>query len=272
MSFRSTNSKFKHVLTGAPLLPRSDASDAGSWSGVAFTSAYPCRSLAVAWPPDIYETSRIQLSSFYTPASWISGAVVSGYPEGRTHPNARPRTERLLDFALDRLLLQPGPRFMAGDWNFPVEALNVCVTVAGLRSKTCVFLGLAARLSILAKAPLGTTICGSRQNLPLDFWISMWILRLLPTTLSLWLLLPAAVHTSSALSGRAPNLFHGPRCLSCLKVCRFVPRMIPLGSMLTYGNAKKPKPSRTWLRNGCLAWRDEQLRPNPDVSLAAKRL
>ena len=125
MSFRSTNSKFKHVLTGAPLLPRSDASDAGSWSGVAFTSAYPCRSLAVAWPPDIYETSRIQLSSFYTPASWISGAVVYGYPEGRTHPNARPRTEMLLDFALDRLLLQPGPRFMAGDWNFPVESLHI---------------------------------------------------------------------------------------------------------------------------------------------------
>ena len=124
-SFRSTNSRYKHVLTGAPLLPRAESSDAGSWSGVAFASAHPCRSLAVAWPPDVHETGRIQLSSFYTPAAWISGAVVYGYPEGRTHPNARPRTEGLLDFALNRLLLQPGPRFMAGDWNFPIESLAI---------------------------------------------------------------------------------------------------------------------------------------------------
>ena len=27
--------------------------------------------------------------------------------------------------ALDRLLVQPGPRFMAGDWNFPVESLHI---------------------------------------------------------------------------------------------------------------------------------------------------
>ena len=125
MSLRSTKSRYKHVLTGAPLLPRAESSDAGAWSGVAFTSAVPCRTLAVAWPPDLYETGRIQLSSFFTSAGWISGAVIYGYPEGRTHLHAKSKTEGLLDFAFDRLQLQPGPRFMAGDWNFTVDSLDV---------------------------------------------------------------------------------------------------------------------------------------------------
>ena len=124
MSFRSTRSRYKHVLAGAPLLPRAESSDAGSWSGVAFASELPCRSLAVAWPPDLYETGRIQLSSFFSPAGWISGAVIYGYPEGRTHLQAKSKTEGMLDFAFDRLQLQPGPRFMAGDWNFTVDSLD----------------------------------------------------------------------------------------------------------------------------------------------------
>jgi len=55
----------------------------------------------------------------------VTGAVVYGYPEGRTHPFAHEKTEQLLDFAFDRLSMQPGPRFMAGDWNFAPEALQV---------------------------------------------------------------------------------------------------------------------------------------------------
>ena len=125
LSLRSTGSQFKHVLTGAPLAPRSEASDAGLWSGVALVSAFPCRSLAVEWPPDVYETSRVQFSAFFGPTGWVSGAVIYGYPEGRKHPHAHAKTEGLLDFAFDRLALQPGPKFMAGDWNFPLDALTV---------------------------------------------------------------------------------------------------------------------------------------------------
>ena len=133
LSFRSCNSKFKHVLSGAPMTPRSTASDAGQWAGVAFTSAYPCRSLATQWPVDLYETGRVQIGAFFTPSSWISGAVVYGYPEGRSHPQALARTEAILDFAFQRLLAQPGPRFFAGDWNFAPENLQITaqLTAAG---------------------------------------------------------------------------------------------------------------------------------------------
>jgi len=125
LSFRSMKTRYKHVLAGAPVTPRSTSSDAGHWSGVAFTTSLPCRTLAVDWPPDLYETGRLQFGSFCTPASWVSGAVVYGYPEGKTHAQAFTRTEALLDFALHRLLQQPGPRFLAGDWNFDITALEV---------------------------------------------------------------------------------------------------------------------------------------------------
>lgn len=45
-SFKSLQSKYKHVITGAPMAPRTTTSDAGQWAGVAFTSTVPCRSLA----------------------------------------------------------------------------------------------------------------------------------------------------------------------------------------------------------------------------------
>ena len=124
-SLKSMRSKFKHVLTGAPMAPRSTASDAGEWSGVAFTSAYPCRTMATPWPPDVYESGRLQFGSFFTPASWISGAVLYGYPPGRTHPNAHEQTEALLDFAASHLLGFPGPKFLGGDWNFELPDLAV---------------------------------------------------------------------------------------------------------------------------------------------------
>ena len=124
-SFRSHKSRFKHVLTGAPMAPRSLSSDAGQWAGVAFASAYPCRTIAAPWPSDLYETGRIQFAAFHTPSDWISGAVIYGYPEGKTHTNAHAKTEAILDFAWTRLQAQTGPRFMAGDWNFTPDRLQL---------------------------------------------------------------------------------------------------------------------------------------------------
>lgn len=125
VSFRSMRSRFKQVVTGFPMSPRTTASDAGGWAGVAFASEFPCRSMATAWPPDLYETGRIQFSAFFTPSSWVSGGVVYGYPEGRNHPNALVHTDRMLDFAFHRMSLQPGPRFLGGDWNFTLDRLEI---------------------------------------------------------------------------------------------------------------------------------------------------
>ena len=122
-------SKYRTVLTGAPMAPRSAASEAGQWAGVGFVSAVPCRTVATAWPLDLYETGRLQFAAFHTQSSWTFGAVVYGYPEGKTHPMAHQRTEAILDFAITRLAMSPGPRFLAGDFNFEPDVLEAVQTL-----------------------------------------------------------------------------------------------------------------------------------------------
>lgn len=124
-SLKSMRSRFKHLLTGAPMAQRNASSDAGEWAGVAFTSSFPCRTLAIPWPADVYETGRLQFGSFFTTSSWVTGAVLYGYPEGRNHPNAHCQTEDLLDFAVSHLMSLPGPKFIGGDWNFQMSDLAV---------------------------------------------------------------------------------------------------------------------------------------------------
>ena len=124
-SLRSLRSPFKHLLTGAPMAPRCSNSEAGQYAGVAFAATVPCRVPAVPWPPDLYETGRVQFGSFFACASWVSGAVVYGFPEGKVHPNAKARTSAILDFAFDQLQLRPGPRFLCGDWNYTVDCLDL---------------------------------------------------------------------------------------------------------------------------------------------------
>jgi hypothetical protein len=123
-SLRSMRSDFKQVLTGAPMSPRT-TSDAGGWAGVAYLSTVPCRTMATPWPPDLYESGRIQFASFCMSLSWVSGSVVYGFPEGKTHSRAFELTERMLDFAFDHMQSIPGPRFMCGDWNFTLDSLTV---------------------------------------------------------------------------------------------------------------------------------------------------
>jgi len=131
-SFRSSKTRYRNLLAGAPMAPRSASSDAGHYAGVAFATTCPCRTVAAPWPPDIFETGRIQFGSFFTAISWVTGAVVYGFPEGRNHLHAHARTEAILDFAFHRLVAQPGPKFFAGDWNFALESLAI---TEQLRSK-----------------------------------------------------------------------------------------------------------------------------------------
>ena len=52
-SLKATRVGFSHFVSGSPMAPRSNASEAGDWAGVAVASKYPCRSLSVQWPPDL---------------------------------------------------------------------------------------------------------------------------------------------------------------------------------------------------------------------------
>ena len=129
-SLKAMRSPFKHVITGAPLAPRSTASEAGQWAGVGFVTTCPARTVSVPWPLDVYESSRVQFMTAYLDQTWITGAVVYGYPTGKTHHDALQRTEALLDFASDHLLTLPGDRFLAGDWNYQPHELQVSQKLA----------------------------------------------------------------------------------------------------------------------------------------------
>ena len=126
-SLKSADTGYSHFVAGAPVAPRSIVSEAGAWAGVGFATRCPSRALSIEWPPDLYETSRIQFCASYLRSFWLTGAVVYGYPAGVTHPHAFEQTQALLDFACDHLVHQcVGPRFFAGDWNFTISQLAVC--------------------------------------------------------------------------------------------------------------------------------------------------
>ena len=163
-SLRSMHSRYRNVLTGAPMAPRSQASDAGMWAGVGFASTVPCRTVATDWPDDLYQTGRIQFAAFHVSAPWTS--VVYGYPEGKTHPMAQQRTEAMLDFAVQRLSMTPGPRFLAGDFNFEPEALNI---TNDLRAKGWIEIQdhqfrTGAPIQLACKGATVKTICGFRLS------------------------------------------------------------------------------------------------------------
>lgn len=139
--------------------PRSTSSDAGQWSGVRFASAYPCRVIAAPWPQDLFSTGRLQFGAFFTPAGWISGSVVYGYPEGRTHQNALQKTEDMLDFAFQRMSAQPGPRFLAGDWNFTPDSLHITS-----RLRAAGWVEVQDHLHMLTGKPIENTCKGATRK------------------------------------------------------------------------------------------------------------
>ena len=129
-SWRATHSSYRSVIAGAPMRPRSHASDAGEWAGVLMAAGHPMRSLNVPWPADLYESGRISFASTFCNEVWVSGGVIYGYPSGKTHIDALDRTNAMLDFAAACILDMSGPRYLCGDWNHELSQLSACTTLA----------------------------------------------------------------------------------------------------------------------------------------------
>ena len=124
-SLHSHNEGYRALVTGAPLPPRSYASNAGSWAGVACVSKCPSRALDVPWPPDLFATSRIQFVSSFMDPCWISRCIIYGYPIGKKHWQAKTRTADILDFAFMHLSNVSGLKYLCGDFNFQMDDLDV---------------------------------------------------------------------------------------------------------------------------------------------------
>ena len=116
--------QYKHLVTGAPVAPRSAGGWAGQYSGVAVVSSVPSRALSACWPPDLFDTGRVQVVSSFLHNMWVTGAVAYGYPQSKTHSNATQRTLDLLAFLVTYLTqVASGPRYFCGDWNLAPDQL-----------------------------------------------------------------------------------------------------------------------------------------------------
>ena len=116
---------FSRLVTGAPLAPRSSASDAGLWSGVAFASSFPCRPLPAPWPPDLFDTGRVQFASCLCHFGSLAQLCMDFHRAACiAMPTNVPRPSLDL-FCFRHLDSLPGPRYFCGDWNYEPHQLQV---------------------------------------------------------------------------------------------------------------------------------------------------
>ena len=116
-------------VPGFPVQPRSTVSNHGNWSGVGVLSQFPCKSLPHDWSPWAFESSRLAAVTVFCHDIWLNGVVVYGLPTGPTHPQARSRTNSLLQEAVKRVLCLDGPRFLGGDFNHDASELSALETL-----------------------------------------------------------------------------------------------------------------------------------------------
>ena len=113
----SFQSPYRWIVHGTEVLPRSQVSDVGKWTGVAAISKWPTRRLTHDWASSLHSTGRLVASTSFINELWVSGITVYGTPVGPTHPGARETTEALLRAAIKRVIQAVGCRFIAGDFN-----------------------------------------------------------------------------------------------------------------------------------------------------------
>ena len=113
-----SQSPFKYVVGGYPTPVRQHSQHSGTWTGVATISRFPTRQVPVEWPPDVFQTSRVVVTTTLCNDLWISGGVVYGEPPGIQHPFAQMHTEQLLNSTIEAVVQLRGCRYVAGDWNF----------------------------------------------------------------------------------------------------------------------------------------------------------
>ena len=119
-----SHSRYSHVITGSPLPARINTNDAGQYSGVATIARVPARALCACWPQDLFETGRVQITGTFINQTWITGAVMYGYPQGKVHHNALARSSDMLEFLISHMTqVASGPRYLCGDLNHEIDQL-----------------------------------------------------------------------------------------------------------------------------------------------------
>ena len=122
---RCQSSPFRNVVSGQDCPIRSRSEVAGSFTGVAALSRWPCRAIPHHIPLELYQTSRIQTVGVCIHNLWISVGIMYGFPYSTTHLHPRYQTEQLLSSLIDRIGTQcHGPRVIMGDFNWERHELS----------------------------------------------------------------------------------------------------------------------------------------------------
>ena len=116
-------------VPGHPVKQRSKISDHGTWSGVGVLTKHACQALPHDWSPWAFESSRLLAFTSFVNHMWLSGVVMYGLPTGPTHPQAKARTNALVQEAVRRVLCMDGPRIFGGDFNHDLDELPALDTL-----------------------------------------------------------------------------------------------------------------------------------------------
>ena len=131
-SLRGLGSPYCNLAHGSPVLPRSQASDVGQWTGVGALSCCPQRPLPHAWTETTFRSGRLVCVATLHSHVWVTGVVMYGPPGGPTHPRARETVDFLISQSLERLTEGTGPRYLAGDFNHDLDRLQMSRQLARL--------------------------------------------------------------------------------------------------------------------------------------------
>ena len=94
--------------------------------GVGFVSKYPSRAHVPSWPDEVHKEARLQVTSFNVGNQWITGGVAYGYAELPQTIPTKQATNELLAYLSEAVVHQSkGRRFIAGDWNQPLEDVEL---------------------------------------------------------------------------------------------------------------------------------------------------
>ena len=103
-------------LAGWPVALRANSSWAGSWAGVLTCSDWPAHPVRLPWPPNLFETSRVQVAQILVSGFPVLLTNVYGY--ARSHARAVASTEALLGPITQEIVLgRTGVRVICGDFN-----------------------------------------------------------------------------------------------------------------------------------------------------------
>ena len=113
------------IHCGAPAALRSTSNWAGAYTGVMQLGDCPSTSVSIQWPLGVFETGRVQIVQHLLGHIPVTVGNLYGYPQSPLWPDARQRTDNLLEaFTSELVIGRSGLRVICGDFNHDDDKLQ----------------------------------------------------------------------------------------------------------------------------------------------------